>query len=183
MAQEPIVERQTAIEELGELGDDIGKFLKKNYGLIIQKAKKKFGDNFNVPEVLSDAVEAWHAMKDYHSKSQFTKHTTSYTWFLNRQLDMSYRLGVTVESRGQGGRYPENTDDAGTSDTNEFILDRESHRSYFRGSYEDGLDQEERFFLDELLKDMLFSRRGLFRQAFRLFGLWKRRLRQWHKEL
>jgi hypothetical protein len=146
MTQESMVKQQTAIEELGELGDDIGKFLKKNYGLIIQKAKKKFGDNFNVPEVLSDAVEAWHAMKDYHSKSQFTKHTTSYTWFLNRQLDMSYRLGVTVDCRGQGGRYPDNSDDAGTSDTNEFILDRESHRSYFRGSYEDGLDQEERLF-------------------------------------
>ena len=146
MAQESMVERQTAIEELGEMGDDIGKFLKKNYGLIIQKAKKKFGDNFNVPEVLSDAVEAWHAMKNYHSKSQFTKHTTSYSWFLNRQLDMSYRLGVTVDSRGQGGRYPENTDDAGTSDTNEFILDRASHRRYLRGSDEDGLDQEERLF-------------------------------------
>lgn len=144
MAQESIVQRQTVIEKFGELGDDIGKFLKKNYGLIIQMARKKFGDNFNVPEVLSDAVEAWHAMKDYHSKSQFTKHTTSYSWFLNKQLDMSYRLGVTVDSHGHGGRYPENIDGVGTPDTNSYILDRASHRSYFRRSDDDGLDQEER---------------------------------------
>jgi hypothetical protein len=144
MAQESIGERQNAIEEFGELGDDIGKFLKKNYGLIVQRAKKKFGDNFNVPEVLSDAVEAWHAMKDYHSKSQFTKHTTSYSWFLNKQLDMSYRLGVSVDSYWQGGRYPDNSGGAGTPDTNEFILERASHRSYVGRSDEDGLDQEER---------------------------------------
>ncbi|MDA8103776.1 MAG: hypothetical protein M0Z71_00185 [Nitrospiraceae bacterium] len=157
MAQESMVDRQSPIEEFGELGDDIGKFLQKNYGLIVQKAKKKFGDNFNVPEVLSDAVEAWHAMKDYHSKSQFTKHTTSYSWFLNRQLDMSYRLGVTVDSRRDGSRYS-GAGDANTPDVNEINLDRASRQSYLSRSDEDGLDQEERLlYVSEMEENYGFS--------------------------
>ena len=151
--KESKAEREASIDEFGELGDDIGKFLQKNYGLIIQKAKKKFGVIINVPEVLSDAAEAWHAMKDYHSKSQFTKHTTTYSWFLNRQLDISYRFGVTVDS-GHIGRYSETADGSAASDTNEFILDQASHRTYFSGHDEGGLDHEERlFYLSEEIED------------------------------
>jgi hypothetical protein len=103
---------------------------------------------------MSDAAEAWHAMKRYHSKAKPTKHTTSYSWFLNRQLDISYRSGVIVDSHRHSKRSSETVNGNGNSDTNEFIFERASHRTYFGSDDEGGPSHEERlFYLSEELEE------------------------------
>jgi len=152
--QESKAQREAFIAKFGEGGGDIGKFLQENYGLIIQKARKKFGDTFDIAEVMSDAAEAWHAMKRYHSKAKPTKHTTSYSWFLNRQLDISYRAGVIVDNHRHTRRSSETANGTGNSDTNEFFLDRVSHQTYFGGDDEGCPGHEERlFYLSEELEE------------------------------
>jgi hypothetical protein len=152
--RESKAQREAFIEKFGEGGGDIGKFLQENYGLIVQKARKKFGDTFDIAEVMSDAAEAWHAMKRYHSKAKPTKHTTSYSWFLNRQLDISYRSGVVVDSHRHSKGCSESANGNGNSDTNEFFFDRASHRSYFGSDDEGRPGHEERlFYLSEELEE------------------------------
>jgi hypothetical protein len=132
------------IDDFGELGEDIGAFIKRNYGLIIKTAKKKFGPNFCVPTILSDAAAAWFVMKDQHNKSKSAKDTSSYFWHLHRQMDITYGTGIAVDQQyASASRLSE---DSGLPTGDDFVLDQASHEMYGRGDDESGLGHEEQLY-------------------------------------
>jgi hypothetical protein len=130
-------------DPFGELGKNPGDFIEKNLGLIIAVAKAKFGGAFSEEEVMSDAYMAWWAMKEYHNRHKNTKHTSSYTWFLSRQLDYSYEMGISLPLKRS--KQFSTKDDADTPDQNDLLLDRASHSAFFEKNEAGALEKEEEF--------------------------------------
>ena len=122
------------LERFNNSEDELGMFLKKNFWLIIKTARKRFGANFDLDEIVSEAAAAYDRMKYYHNRRKPTKHTSSYIWFLNKQFDRSSRHGVVTDKTWDSARYSENGNCMELPDFNETMLDRISHDSYFHDS-------------------------------------------------
>lgn len=122
------------LERFSDSEDELGIFLKKNFWLIIKTARKRFGANFDLDEIVSDAAAAYDRMKYYHNRRKPTKHTSSYIWFLNKQFDRSSRHGVVTDKTWDSARYSENGNCMELPDFNETMLDRISHDNYFHDS-------------------------------------------------
>ena len=140
------------LKEFSQSTDELGLFLKKNFWLIIKTARKRFGKNFDVDEIVSDAAAAYEKMKYYHNRRKPTKHTSSYIWFLNKQFDRSSRNGVITLTTWDSAKYSENDNGMEIRDPNEMLLDRFSHNSFFGG---EGslLEREEEMFYGSSLID------------------------------
>ena len=141
------------LKEFSQSTDELGLFLKKNFWLIIKTARKRFGKNFDVDEIVSDAAAAYEKMKYYHNRRKPTKHTSSYIWFLNKQFDRSSRHGVITLTTWDNAKYSENDNGMEIRDPNEMLLDRFSHNSFFGG---EGslLEREEEMFYGSSLIDL-----------------------------
>ena len=118
------------LEKFSNSEDELGIFLEKNFWLIIKTARKRFGSNFDLDEIVSDAAAAYDRMKYYHNRRKPTKHTSSYIWFLNKQFDKSSRNGVITDKTGSSVAYSENNA-IDIQDSNERLLDCLSHESFF----------------------------------------------------
>jgi len=133
--------------------DELGIFLKKNFGLIIKTARKRFGSNLDLDEIVSDAAAAYDRMKYYHNRRKPTKHTSSYTWFLNKQFDRSSRYGVVTDKAWNGSRYSESSGDTEAQNLDEAMFDRFSHDSFFSGEGSP-LEREEEMLYGSSLMDL-----------------------------
>jgi hypothetical protein len=140
------------LERFNNSEDELGIFLKKNFWLIIKTARKRFGANFDLDEIVSEAAAAYDRMKYYHNRRKPTKHTSSYIWFLNKQLDRSSRQGVVTDKTWDGRRYVENGNGMEMPDFNETMFDRLSHDSFF-GDEGSPLEPEEEMFYGSSLID------------------------------
>lgn len=140
------------LEKFSHSEDELGIFIKKNFWLIVKTARKRFGSNFDLDEIVSEAAAAYDRMKYYHNRRKPTKHTSSYIWFLNKQLDRSSRNGVVTDKTWDSARYSENVNGMEASDFNETMLDRFSHDIFFsdEGS---PLDREEELLYGSSLVD------------------------------
>ena len=115
------------LEKFDQSEDELGIFIKKNFWLIIKTARKRFGSNFDLDEIVSEAAAAYDRMKYYHNRRKPTKHTSSYIWFLNKQFDKSSRNGVVTDRTWDSTRYSENVNGKELPDVNETMLDQFSH--------------------------------------------------------
>jgi hypothetical protein len=138
-------------KEFSHSKDELGIFLKKNFWLIIKTARKRFGGNFDLDEIISDAAAAYDRMKYYHNRRKPTKHTSSYIWFLSKQFDKSSRNGVITDKSRNSITYSENNTTE-IQDSNERLLDCLSHDSFFS---DDGsqLEREEEMLYGSSLID------------------------------
>lgn len=118
------------LEKFSHSEDELGSFIGKNFWLIIKTARKRFGSNFDLDEVVSEAAAAYDRMKYYHNRRKPTKHTSSYIWFLNKQFDKSSRLGIVTDKSWDSTRYSENVNGNDMPDINEIMLDQFSHDAY-----------------------------------------------------
>lgn len=80
------------------MADGIVGFLERNKNLIFKFARLRFGKNFNVDEVMSDAALAYYKMVRYHKQYKRTKDTSSFSWFLKKEFDKSSRMGITMDN-------------------------------------------------------------------------------------
>jgi hypothetical protein len=140
------------LKKFSQCKGELGIFLKKNFGLIIKTARKRFGNSFDLDEIISDAAAAYDRMKYYHNRRKPTKHTSSYMWFLNKQFDRSSRYGVVTDKMWNGSRYSENGNDLETQNVDEAMFDRFSHESFF-SSEDSSLAREEEMFYGSSLID------------------------------
>ncbi len=111
--------------------DALSIFLKKNFGLIINTARKRFGSNFDLDEIVSDAAAAYDRMKYYHNRRKPIKQTSSYIWFLNKQFDISYRNGVVTDKTRGYAVFSESVNSMEIPDVNEMMFDRFSRDIFF----------------------------------------------------
>lgn len=140
------------LEKFSHSEDELGIFIKKNFWLIVKTARKRFGSNFDLDEIVSEAAAAYDRMKYYHNRRKPTKHTSSYIWFLNKQLDKSSRNGVVTDKTWDSARYSENVNGMETPDFNEMMLDRFSHNIFFSDEGA-ALDREEEMLYGSSLVD------------------------------
>jgi hypothetical protein len=128
------------IDEFGELAGPAGAFIRRNYGMIIRTAEKKFGTNFSIAQMVADALHAFSQMNDYHDGFKTTKDTSSFFWYLNREMDITYTDGIQTE------RPPASflSKESGMCDSSDAMLDVAAHRNHRREN-DSGLAQEEEF--------------------------------------
>lgn len=101
-------------------------FLEKNKNLIFKFARLRFGKNFNVDEVMSDAALAYYRMVRYHKQYKRTKDTSSFSWFLKKEFDKSSRIGVTTDNDHSPSKCNGNAD----KDYSEIEYQRLSNKSH-----------------------------------------------------
>lgn len=131
---------QQMIDEVGDFGGPAGAFVKKNYGMIIKTAVKKFGENnFTIAPMVAAAIHAFGEMNAYHDPFKTTKDTSTFFWYLNRDMDIAYRDGIQTDKRP-----PSFASDLSRTDDQDLMLDAASFQNHGRNN-ESGLLQEEEF--------------------------------------
>lgn len=131
------------------------KFLRRYYWLIMKLAKRRLGDNFNPMEILSEAAIAFDRWFFYHSRSKRTKMPSSFSWFLNKRLDIYARNGgysVKDDREWNSKRYSEsnNGDEFYPRDFAEIVFDWHSHNSFFAADDDSSIESEGRLFYSSL---------------------------------
>lgn len=128
---------------IGDAKGGLSNFLKENFWLIVNEARNRYGNNFNLDEVISDAANAYYNMRSYHKRTKNTKETTSFTWFLKKQFDKSSGFSVLTHSRGNKNLC--SRESGAEKDTNEVMFDRYSYDA-FLGNEESPFEREEQCF-------------------------------------
>jgi len=131
------------------------KFLKRYYRLIMKLARRRLGENFNPTEILSEAAIAFHRWSFYHSRSKRTKMSSSFSWFLNKRLDIYERNGgCSVKDDGEWNhrRYSESdsADEFSPKDFAETVFDWHSDDGFSAADDAFCLEREERLFYSAL---------------------------------
>ncbi len=125
------------------MADGIVGFLERNKNLIFKFARLRFGKNFNVDEVMSDAALAYYKMVRYHKQYKRTKDTSSFSWFLKKEFDKSSRMGITMDNSHIQLRSNGNTD----KDYLEIAYNRLSNKTLY--SDDDSFIDDELLFLKD----------------------------------